>query len=119
MEYGLKYVEVFAADSKNCVFQNAEPHDRLQVLGLRVSIHSRQEFVQALLVDFASVTDAAEMSTDRFLVGSDGLTGFLTEIVNELLDVLPLSHPSYQGLMEFFETFCQVLARKISNFKKV
>lgn len=39
-------------------------------------------------------------------------------LVDELLDVFPLSHPSYEGLYDLFAKTCDNMYRKMSNWTK-
>jgi hypothetical protein len=77
------------------------------------------EFADCLKKDFGSIDDASRMSAMALVMGPHGLNGFLDEIIDPLLDTLPINHPSYSNLMALLSTFCKELARKISNHRKV
>jgi hypothetical protein len=77
------------------------------------------EFKQVILDDFGSASEANDMRTDALLIGELGIGGFVANIIDELLNVLPVEHPSYAELMGLLEDFLQELARKMRNWKGV
>lgn len=99
--------------------QDAEEHDQLLILKLRLSTGTPTEFRAALIEDFGSVEVYSDMRDDRLLVGPFGITGMIEKLFDPLLDELPLDHPWYHILFDMFSTFAALLARRITNFKKV
>jgi hypothetical protein len=77
------------------------------------------EFKFAIVSDFSSASDAHHIHGSALLVGDLGINGFMSNVVNELLDVLPLEHLSYQPLLDLLSTFVKELVRKMVNWKKV
>jgi len=94
-------------------------NDKLRIAELRVDVNSPSEFKQAILDDFGSASEANDMRTDALLVGELGIGGFVANIIDELLDVLLVGHPSYAELMRLLGDFSRELARKMRNWKKV
>lgn len=80
--------------------QNADINDKLKVAELRVDVHTPAHFRAAILVDFGSANDASNIHSSSLLTGDLGIDGFLTNVIHELLDTLPLDHASYTPLME-------------------
>ena len=99
--------------------QEAEFKDKLRIAELRVNIHSVNEFEKAIIDDFGSATDASKMRPDALLIGDLGINGYLDNVVDELLNMLPLTHESYAALFDLLGTFSAALARKMRNWKKV
>jgi len=77
------------------------------------------EFKQVILDDFGSASEANDMRTDTFLVGELGIGGFVANVIDELLNVFPVEHPSYAELMRLLGDFLRELARKMRNWKGV
>ena len=77
------------------------------------------EFTDCLKKDFGSVMDMSDMSVTALIMGPHGLDGFLSRILDPLLDTLPITHSSYNDLYKLLSTICKELAKKISNHKKV
>ena len=96
----------------------ANEEDRLQVLHLRVSVDSVVIFQETLISDFGGLT-AESMQFHQLLTGPHGLDGFMSLIIDELLDSLPTTHENYQSLFDLLGPFCGQLARKMRNWKKV
>ena len=99
--------------------QEAEFNNKLQIAELRVNIHSINEFKKVIIDDFGSATDASKMCPDALLISDLGINGYLDNVVNELLNMLPLTHESYAALIDLLGTFSAPLARKMQNWKKV
>jgi hypothetical protein len=109
-------------DSKltpSALFQDADLKDKLRIAELCVDIHAPSQFEDIIVADFGSATDATAMRTESLLVGALGIDGFLANVVDELLGVLPVEHPSYDELIKLLGDFSRELARKMRNWKKV
>lgn len=96
----------------------AEEEDSLKVVMLKVAYHSAEAFREALSTDFSSLT-SNQINSSHLLTGIYGIDGFITLIIDELLDMLPIEHANYKALMELLGPFCGKLAHKMSNYKKV
>jgi hypothetical protein len=72
-------------------------------------------FKHAILDDFSIASKANDMRTDALLVGQLDIGGFAANVIDELLDVLPVEHPSYAELMRLLGDFLRELARKRRN----
>ena len=90
--------------------QNADEEDALQSLKFRLSSGS--------ICDFGGLV-ARDIRSHTLLVGPYGIDGFVTNVVDEVLDTLPLGHPNYRAFMELLGAFCGELGQKLSNFRKV
>jgi hypothetical protein len=56
---------------------------------------------------------------EALLVGDFGINGFVTNIIDKLLDTLPLDHSAYTELFDLLGNFSAELARKMRNWRKV
>jgi hypothetical protein len=72
-------------------------------------------FKQAILDDFSIASKANDMWTDTLLVGQLDIGGFVANVIDELLNILPVEHPSYAELMRLLGDFLRELARKKRN----
>ena len=98
--------------------QDADEEDALQSLKFRVSSGSVQALKEILIRDFGGLV-ARDIRSHTLLVGPYGIDGFVTNVVDEVLDTLPLGHPNYRAFMELLGAFCGELGQKLSNFRKV
>jgi hypothetical protein len=99
--------------------QEADLSDKLEIAELQVDTHSMAHFKYTIVSDFGSATDAHFIRGSALLVGDLGIDGFMSNVVNKLLDVLPLEHSSYQPLLDLLSIFVKELVRKMVNCKKV
>lgn len=72
-----------------------------------------------MIHDFGSADDGNSMTSESLVVGTLGLDGFLSNVVFELLDTLPLNHPNHDELFSLLSVFVTQLTRKLRNWKKV
>lgn len=101
------------------ISQIAAKLDCLSVLDLTIGCKTVPEFETALKTDFGSIDDAKNMFSSSLLIWLDGISGFMDMIINELLNSLPLDHPTYGALMTLLGMFCRELVKKKTNHKKV
>ena len=121
LHHELQYVS-FCGNTQCLIFvtlQEAEFNDKLRIAELHVNIHSINEFEKVIIDDFGSVTDASKMHPDALLIDDLGINGYLDNVVDELLNILPLTHESYTALFDLLGTFSVALAWKMWNWKKV
>ncbi|KAF6759846.1 hypothetical protein DFP72DRAFT_1063583 [Ephemerocybe angulata] len=99
-------------------FGEATEDEALLILSLSVDTASISDFKTALMADFLSLDDASKIGSSVLLTGRYGITGMIEQVIDPLLDDLPLSHHMYDALFALLQPFCATLAHKISNYKK-
>ncbi|KDQ53388.1 hypothetical protein JAAARDRAFT_197537 [Jaapia argillacea MUCL 33604] len=99
-------------------FGVADATDRLEISRLHIHTDSISEMAKAMVADFQHCSDSTMMSDSKLLLGEYGIDGFMTNIVNRLLDSMALDDRRYGPLMELVDKFCHALARRMSNYKK-
>ncbi|KAJ7076553.1 hypothetical protein B0H15DRAFT_805557 [Mycena belliarum] len=81
------------------IFPVADDTERFTVLGLCLNEEGRI------------------VSDDCLLVGHHGIDGFMM-LADDVLDVLPVDHASYERLCELFGGVCKHLGQRMSNYTK-
>ena len=69
-------------------------------------------------MDFGSIVDYDEITTNKFFSGEHGLHGLL-HLFEAVLDSFPIIDSRYTEYMTLFSGFAMLLAKHILNFSKV
>ncbi|KAJ7457978.1 hypothetical protein B0H11DRAFT_2062122 [Mycena galericulata] len=99
------------------IFASADEDERFTVLNLSVPRDSPDEFSIRINNDFAINSNGNIMNDACLLVGAHGIDGFMA-LVDEVLDVLPFSHESYEALYNLFNATCGALGHRMMNYNK-
>ena len=79
-----------------------------------------EAFQDMLTGAYGSYSDHLKMDAYAHKSGTYGLDGFISHIVNPLIDNPPLGEDSrYEALWQTVLTMCAALTRKLRNFAKV
>ncbi|KAJ7511087.1 hypothetical protein B0H11DRAFT_1953917 [Mycena galericulata] len=97
---------------------SADEDERFTVLNLSVPRDSPDEFSIRINNDFAINSNGNIMNDACLLVGEHGIDGFMA-LVDEVLDVLPFSHESYEALYHLFDATCGALGHRMMNYNKL
>ncbi|KAJ7030775.1 hypothetical protein C8F04DRAFT_1397621 [Mycena alexandri] len=103
--------------TRRTIFATADEDERFTVLNLSVSRDDPETFVIRVNKDFYIDDEGNIVSDECLLVGEHGIDGFMA-LVDELLDVLPVSHGSYEALYEALVGTCGALNRRMTNYNK-
>ncbi|KAJ7491622.1 hypothetical protein B0H11DRAFT_2008491, partial [Mycena galericulata] len=99
------------------IFASADEDERFTVLNLSASRDSPDEFSIRINKDFAIDSNGNIMNDACLLVGEHGIDGFMA-LVDEVLDVLPFSHESYEALYNLFDATCGAVGHRMMNYNK-
>ncbi|KAJ7689874.1 hypothetical protein B0H16DRAFT_1487098 [Mycena metata] len=103
--------------TRRAIFGTADEDERFTVLNLSVSRDDPETFVIRINKDFYIDDQGNILSDECLVVGEHGIDGFMS-LMDELLDVLPVSHGSYEALYEaLFKTVS--VALRGSEVKKM
>ncbi|EJF59959.1 hypothetical protein DICSQDRAFT_171680 [Dichomitus squalens LYAD-421 SS1] len=72
-----------------------------------------QELVEILTQSFGHASDASAMNEYSLKAGEFGVGGVFSDLVEPLLDWLPLTHPGYKQYYQTLEVFCSALASRL------
>ncbi|KAJ7612920.1 hypothetical protein DFH06DRAFT_1344834 [Mycena polygramma] len=99
------------------IFPAADPGERFSVLELSVFRDDPALFEIRLNSDF-QINEVGQISSnDCLLVGEHGIDGFMV-LVGHVLDLLPLTHGSYEALYNLFKGTCESLLPRLTNYTK-
>ncbi|TBU22713.1 hypothetical protein BD311DRAFT_811280 [Dichomitus squalens] len=80
---------------------------------------SSADHLLAVLVEaFGHDTDPHLMNHYALTSGGYGVEGLFNDVINPILDVMPLDHPSYQVFYDIMERFASTLALKLRSAGK-
>lgn len=104
----------------HCCLQEAEEKDKLHILSVDLASGALlEDFHNALIEDFGTVDDYVELKESKLYVGPFGITGMIEKVFDPVINELLLDHPLYDSLFALFSTMAGILARRLSNYKKV
>ena len=78
-----------------------------------------EQLLEILTQSFGHASDAGRMNAYSLKGGEFGIDGVISDLVEPLLDTLPLTHPEYAEYYRILEEFCAALATRLRTHLEV